>query len=171
MSVFTVRAIFYSLGNTGFKVFFKQQLWNTIYCPTESKINSIIQSIVQSRVQVLYLPMKKASFILLVSSFLGLVSNSVHSPVQSPGFVPTHEKGILHLACEFFPKTCFQSGLVCWHVLVGESSYGRTACPETLLSAVGDLNPFHTWSLPGRKGGLLQKRVFTSCENELLSLR
>ena len=75
MSVFTVRAIFNSLGNTGFKVFFKQQLWNTIYCPTESKINSIIQSIVQSRVQVLYLPMKKASFILLVSSFLRLVSN------------------------------------------------------------------------------------------------
>ena len=75
MSVFTVRAIFYSLGNTGFKVFFKQQLWNTIYCPTESKINSIIQSIVQSRVQVLYLPMKKASFILLVSFFLRLVSN------------------------------------------------------------------------------------------------
>jgi len=92
------------------------------------------------------------------------VHNSVHSPAQSPGFVPTHEKGILHLACEFFPKTCFQSGLVCWHVLVGESSYGRTACPETLLSAVGNLNPFHTWSLPGRKGGLLQKRVFTSCE-------
>ena len=49
--VTTVRAICYSLGNTGFKVFFKQQLLNTVYCPTESKIESIIQSIVQSRVQ------------------------------------------------------------------------------------------------------------------------
>ena len=65
-------------------------------------------------------------------------------------------------------RTCFQSGLISWRVQVGGSSCGRTACPKTLLSAVGDLHPSCTSGCippppPGWGGrGPPQKKGFCS---------